>query len=73
MKTHLGTDQPRTFAINGNTLQICETVASQGRSNLGQQWLEVERAMGIEHTAGARNPLEVMELQTREAVRAIIV
>ena len=28
--------------------------------------------MGIEHTAGARNPIEIMELQTREALRAIL-
>jgi hypothetical protein len=37
-------------------------------------WLgTVERAMGIEYIAVARNPLEIMELRTREALRAIIV
>jgi hypothetical protein len=33
----------------------------------------LERAMGIENTAGAHQPLEIMMLQTRRVLRVIIV
>jgi hypothetical protein len=33
----------------------------------------MERVMGIENTAGTRWPFEIMKLQARRALRAIIV
>jgi hypothetical protein len=33
----------------------------------------VERAIGIENTAGAHQPLEIIKLQTRRVLRVVIV
>jgi hypothetical protein len=40
---------------------------------LGQRWPGMERVMGIENTAGAHQPFEIMTLRARRALRAIIV
>jgi len=40
---------------------------------VGRRWLEVERAMGIENSAGAHQPDGIMRLQARQGVRAIFV
>jgi hypothetical protein len=40
---------------------------------IGWRWRGVERAMGIENTAGAHSPFGIMKLQARRELRTIFV
>jgi hypothetical protein len=59
-----------TSASQRTNVPPCKEIKLAG---IGQRLLGMERAMGIENTAGAHNLLEIMTLQPRRALRAIIV